>query len=231
MSTTLSPFRGIKSFVLRQGRVSHAQRRALDTLLPVLGLPYRAGPLDLDQAFGRNAPCVLEIGCGMGETTVAIAGTHADVNYLGIEVHSPGVGSLLKLADEAGLTNLRVIQHDAVEVLRDMLAPASLAGCNIFFPDPWPKKRHHKRRLLQPPFLALLASRMRAGALLHVATDWEDYAVHILTVLTASPDFRNTAEGFAARPATRPLTKFEQRGLKLGHQVWDLVFERSGGEI
>jgi tRNA (guanine-N7-)-methyltransferase len=220
--------REIRSFVLRQGRVSNAQRRALDTLLPVFGIPYSEEILDLDAAFGRKAPRILEIGCGMGETTATIAGANPAIDYLGIEVHSPGVGSLLKLIGEAGLTNIRVVQHDAVEVLRDMLAPASLSGCHIFFPDPWPKKRHHKRRLIQAPFIELLASRMRPGAILHVATDWEEYAAHILQVLAASGSFHNTAEAYAARPAGRPLTKFEERGLKLGHRVWDLVFEKTG---
>ncbi len=212
--------------MLRQGRISNAQRRALDTLMPVFGILYAASPIDLDAAFGRAAPRILEIGCGMGETTVSIAAAHPQTDYLAIEVHSPGVGSLLKLISEAGLTNVRVIQHDAVEVLRDMLRPDSLSGCHIFFPDPWPKKRHHKRRLIQPAFLSLLAGRMQAGAYLHAATDWEDYAQHILAVLSASPDFRNTAEGYAPRPASRPLTKFEERGLKLGHQVWDIMFEK-----
>jgi tRNA (guanine-N7-)-methyltransferase len=218
--------RAIRSFVLRQGRVSNAQRRALDTLMPQYGIAYEAKELDLAAKFGRKARHVLEIGCGMGETTVAIALANPDTDYLGIEVHSPGVGSLLKLTAENELTNLRVIQHDAVEVLRDMIAPASLDGCHIFFPDPWPKLRHHKRRLLQPDFVALLASRMRAGAVLHVATDWENYAEYILEVLSASQDFRNLAETYAPRPGQRPHTKFEERGLKLGHQVWDLMFER-----
>jgi tRNA (guanine-N7-)-methyltransferase len=162
----------------------------------------------------------------MGETTVAVAAQNPDHDYLGIEVHSPGVGSLLKLAAEQELANLRVIQHDAVEVLRDMLGPASLSGCNIFFPDPWPKLRHHKRRLIQADFVALLASRMRPGAVLHVATDWENYAAHILAVLSASGDWRNRAHAYAPRPEQRPQTKFETRGLNLGHQVWDILFER-----
>jgi tRNA (guanine-N7-)-methyltransferase len=225
MNTAGAFSREIRSFVLRQGRVSNAQRRALDTLMPVFGIPYADHPIDLDAAFGRTAPRILEIGCGMGETTATIAAANPQTDYLGIEVHSPGVGSLLKLISEAGLTNVRVIQHDAVEVLRDMLPPAALSGCHIFFPDPWPKKRHQKRRLIQPAFLSLLASRMRSGAYLHAATDWQDYAEHILAVLSASADFRNTAEGYAPRPLSRPLTKFEERGLKLGHAVWDVVFE------
>jgi tRNA (guanine-N7-)-methyltransferase len=216
----------IRSYVLRQGRVSNAQRRAHDTLLPRLGIEFSETALDLDAVFGRKAPRILEIGCGMGETTVAIAAAHSECDYIGIEVHTPGVGSLLKQIDELGLTNVRVIQHDAVEVLRDMLGPASLAGVHLFFPDPWPKKRHHKRRLLQPAFLALLARRLRPGGYIHCATDWEDYAQQMLAVLTAESLLENTAIGYAPRPDYRPLTKFEQRGLRLGHGVWDLVFRR-----
>ncbi|MFZ5509698.1 MAG: tRNA (guanosine(46)-N7)-methyltransferase TrmB, partial [Pseudomonadota bacterium] len=168
------------------------------------------------------------IGCGMGETTVAIAAAHRDKDFIGIEVHTPGVGSLLKRIEEQGLTNLRVIQHDAVEVLRDMIPADSLAGVHIFFPDPWPKKRHHKRRLIQPSFVALLASRLKPGGYVHLATDWQDYAEQMLAVLSAEPALENTAAGFAARPEYRPQTKFEARGLRLGHGVWDLVFRRRG---
>lgn len=217
---------GIRSFVLRQGRVSNAQRRAHHHLLPVYGVPFSPQPLDLERLFGRAAPKILEIGFGMGETTAAIAQAHPQNDYLGIEVHTPGVGSLLKRIGELGLANLRIIQHDAVEVLRAMIAPDTLSGVHIFFPDPWPKKRHHKRRLIQPGLVALLAARMKAGAHLHVATDWEDYAEQILAVLAAEPALENTAAGYAGRPDTRPLTKFEQRGLKLGHRVWDLIFSK-----
>jgi tRNA (guanine-N7-)-methyltransferase len=218
--------RSIRSFVLRQGRVSNAQQRAHDELLPVWGVPYGAAPLDFDRVFGRMAPRVLEIGFGMGETTAEIARTHPENDYLGIEVHTPGVGSLLKQIAESGISNLRLIQHDAVEVLEHMITPSSLDGVHVFFPDPWPKKRHHKRRLLQPPLVSLLASRIKPGGYLHVATDWEEYAAQILEVLSAEPALENTASSYAQRPASRPLTKFEQRGLKLGHQVWDLVFRR-----
>lgn len=218
--------RAIRSYVLRQGRVSNAQKRAHDTLLPRYGIEYRDSPLDLDQVFGRSAPQVLEIGCGMGETTVAIAAAHPGTDYIGIEVHTPGVGSLLKQIDAAGLSNLRVIQHDAVAVLRQMIPPDSLDGIHIFFPDPWPKKRHHKRRLIQPPFAALAASRLRPEGYLHAATDWHEYAEQILAVLDAEPLLANTAKGYAERPAHRPQTKFETRGLKLGHGVWDIVFRR-----
>ena len=217
----------IRSFVLRQGRVSNAQRRAVDTLLSVHGIAYAPGALAFEQVFGRPAPTILEIGFGMGETTAQIAQAHPENNYLGIEVHTPGVGSLLKLIAEGGLTNLRLIQHDAVEVLEHMIAPASLAGAHIFFPDPWPKKRHHKRRLIQPAFVALLASRLAPGACVHAATDWQEYAGQILAVFAAEPALANTAPDFAPRPDYRPLTKFESRGLKLGHGVWDVIFRKT----
>jgi tRNA (guanine-N7-)-methyltransferase len=222
----MTEHRAIRSYVLRQGRVSNAQQRAHSQLLPVHGIPYSASPLDLDVAFGRAAPKILEIGFGMGETTAALAAAHPGTDYLGIEVHTPGVGSLLKLIGENELRNVRVIQHDAVEVLRDMIAPDALDGAHIFFPDPWPKKRHHKRRLIQTPLVSLLASRLKPGGYLHLATDWEEYALQMREVLDAEPLLRNTADGFAERPATRPQTKFEARGLRLGHGVWDLVYAR-----
>ena len=218
--------RPIRSYVLRQGRVTPAQRRARDALLPRFGVAFTASVVDLDQCFGRTAPRFLEIGFGMGETTARIAAAHPENDYLGIEVHTPGVGSLLKRIDHLGLTNVRVIQHDAVEVLSHMLAPALLDGAHIFFPDPWPKKRHHKRRLIQAPFVALLASRLKPGATVHVATDWREYAEQVLAVLSAEPALVNTAADFAPRPAYRPRTKFESRGLKLGHGVWDIVFRK-----
>ena len=218
--------RPIRSYVLRQGRISNAQRRAHAELLPEYGVPFSPGPIDLDRVFGRAAPKILEIGFGMGETTAAIAQQHPENDYLGVEVHTPGVGSLLARIAELGLRNVRIVHHDAVEVLERMIVPASLDGVNVFFPDPWPKKRHHKRRLIQPPFVTLLASRMKPGALLHACTDWEDYAAQILDVLSAEPTLENTAAGYADRPATRPQTKFEIRGLVLGHGVWDLVFTR-----
>ena len=220
--------RAIRSFVLRQGRVSDAQRRALDELLPRFGVPFQNAPIDLDHLYGRHAPKILEIGFGMGEATAAIARTHPENDYLGLEVHSPGVGALLKRIAELGLSNVRLIQHDAVEVLQHMIAPATLDGVHILFPDPWPKKRHHKRRLIQGPFLALLALRMKAGATLHLATDWEDYALQMLEVLRAEPALRNenAGDGFSECPGTRPETKFESRGLRLGHRVWDLAFRK-----
>jgi tRNA (guanine-N7-)-methyltransferase len=222
--------RPVRSYVLRQGRVTDAQRRAREHLLPRFGIPFSREPLDLERAFGRTAPKILEIGFGMGETTADIAARHPANDYLGVEVHSPGVGALLKRIDELKLANVRVIQHDAVEVLEHMIPPASLAGVHLFFPDPWPKKRHHKRRLIQPPFVALLTSRMEPGAYVHAATDWEDYAQQIMEVLSAEPLLNNTVAGFAQRPDGRPRTKFEGRGLKLGHKVWDVVFRRRPNE-
>ncbi len=220
--------RGIRSYVLRQGRTSPAQLRAVESLLPRFGIPFRQEPLDLVAQFGRSGPKILEIGFGMGETTARIAAAQPDVDFIGIEVHTPGVGALLQRVAESDLSNVRVIQHDAVEVVGEMLAPDSLAGIHMFFPDPWPKKRHHKRRLIQPPFVALLASRLRPDGYLHLATDWEPYAEQMLEVLQAEPQLRNTVEGFAPRPEYRPQTKFEQRGIRLGHGVWDLMFRRRG---
>ena len=202
------------------------QARALAELGPRFVLPFRDEPVDFAAAFGRQAPLVLEIGFGMGDATAKIAAARPETDFLGIEVHPPGVGALLKRIGELGLENVRIVQHDAVEVLEHMVAPGSLAGAHVFFPDPWHKSRHHKRRLVQPPFVRLLASRLAAGATLHCATDWEPYAVQMLEVLSAEPTLRNTADGYAGRPAVRPLTKFENRGLGLGHGVRDLVFEK-----
>ncbi|MEX0959651.1 MAG: tRNA (guanosine(46)-N7)-methyltransferase TrmB [Burkholderiales bacterium] len=218
--------RPIRSFVLRQGRISNAQQRAIETLLPHWGIPFRPEAIDLNTVFGREAPKILEIGFGMGETTAAFAAAHPEIDLLGVEVHTPGVGSLLKQVAELGITNLRVIQHDAVEVVRHMIPPASLRGVHVFFPDPWPKKRHHKRRLLQPPFVSKLVDRLQPGGYIHVATDWQDYAEQVLEVLRAEPLLENTVQAFAPRPAHRPMTRFEQRGLRLGHGVWDIVFLR-----
>lgn len=218
--------RHIRSFVLRQGRVSVAQQRAIDTLLPRFGIPYAAQPLDLTQTFARTAPKILEIGFGMGDSTATIAQAHPENDYLALEVHTPGVGNLLKLIDAQQLTNIRIMQHDAVEVLRDMIGKGTLDGVHIFFPDPWHKARHNKRRLIQPPFVAQLVQKLKPGGYIHVATDWQDYAEQVLAVLSAEPLLQNTAMDYASRPAYRPLTKFEQRGLKLGHGVWDLVFTR-----
>jgi len=216
----------IRSYVLRAGRVGSGQARALAEVGPRCLLSYQPARCDLDAAFGRAAPKVLEIGFGMGEGLAETAAAHPESDYLGVEVHTPGVGALLKQIGERGLANVRVIQHDAVEVLENMIAPASLAGVRIFFPDPWHKKRHHKRRLIQPPLVALLASRLASGGYLHLATDWQDYGEQMLAVLSAEPLLQNTVADYAPRPDTRPLTKFEQRGLRLGHGVWDLLFRR-----
>ena len=218
--------RAIRSFVLRAGRLGTGQSKALEELGPRYVLPYAAAPMDWPGVFGRQAPRILEIGFGMGGATAEIARGHPENDYLGVEVHTPGVGALLKRIGELDLANLRIVQHDAVEVLQHMLAESSLDGIHIFFPDPWHKKRHHKRRLIQPAFVELLASRLGPGGYLHLATDWEDYARQMLEVLAANPLLRNTTDSYAPRPDHRPLTKFEQRGLRLGHGVWDLVFER-----
>jgi tRNA (guanine-N7-)-methyltransferase len=218
--------RPVRSFVLRQGRMSPAQTRAFEQLLPRFGVPFQPSPLDLAAVFGRVAPTILEIGFGMGETTAAIAQAHPQHDFLGIEVHAPGVGALLKRIEEAGLCNVRVVRHDAVEVVAQMIPLASLAGVHVYFPDPWPKKRHHKRRLLQASFVTSLAQRLAPGGYLHAATDWEEYAHEILATFAAESLLTNTAQTFAPRPAWRPQTKFETRGMKLGHGVWDIVFRR-----
>jgi tRNA (guanine-N7-)-methyltransferase len=223
------PRRTVKSFVLRQGRVSNAQQRAWDTLFPRFGIAFSTTHLDVRSAFGRSAPLIVEIGSGMGETSVAIARAHPEHDYIAIEVHLPGVGSLLKAIDGEGLTNLRVIRHDAVDVLEKMIPDGSLAGLHVFFPDPWPKKRHNKRRIVQPPLVALMARKLAPGGYIHLATDWQAYAEHMLEVLTAEPLLENSAKDYSPRPAYRPQTKFEARGLKLGHGVWDLVFRRRQG--
>ncbi|MFT3717215.1 tRNA (guanosine(46)-N7)-methyltransferase TrmB [Pseudorhodoferax sp.] len=226
--------RTIRSFVKRAGRTTTGQAKALQELGPRFVLPFTPAPLDLAAAFGRQAPTVLEIGFGMGDATAHIAALLPDTNFLCCEVHEPGVGALLKQVGERGLANIRILAHDAVEVLDRMLPPwdaaqnpQALAGIHIFFPDPWHKLRHHKRRLIQPPFVARLAQRLAPGGYLHCATDWEPYAQQMLQVLSAEPLLRNTADGYAPRPHYRPETKFERRGLRLGHGVWDLVFRRA----
>ena len=219
--------RPIRSFVLRQGRLTKGQARALETGFPQFGVNYVPELLDLSAKFNRSdSKKILEIGFGMGETTAKIAQTLPNYDFLAAEVHTPGVGALLKLIEELALTNIRVIQHDVVEVLNHMLADASLDGVHIFFPDPWHKKRHHKRRLIQAGFVKLLCSKLKVGGYLHVATDWEEYAQWVLEVLNAEPLLQNTAKDYAQKPSYRPLTKFENRGIKLGHGVWDLVFTR-----
>lgn len=206
--------------------MSVAQQRAQQQLQAVYGIPYAGQMLDLTATFKRTAAKMVEIGFGMGDATAIIASAHPENDYLGIEVHGPGVGSLLNQIEQRELTNLRIVQHDAVEVLRNMIADNSLAGVHIFFPDPWHKSRHHKRRLIQPAFSALIAQKLSPGGYLHCATDWEDYARQILQVLSAQPSLANTAPDYAPRPDYRPLTKFEQRGMRLGHGIWDIIFRK-----
>lgn len=220
------PRRAIKSFVTRAGRMGTGQIKALAELGPRFVLPFKPALLKPAEVFGREAPLVLEIGFGMGGATAQIAQTLPDHDFIGCEVHEPGVGALLKLIDEQQIANIRIVQYDAVEVLAQMIAPASLAGVHIFFPDPWHKKRHNKRRLIQAEFVAALIQHIRPGGYLHLATDWEPYAQQMLEVLSAEPGLANTATAYAEKPAYRPLTKFENRGIQLGHGVWDLVFKR-----
>lgn len=226
MDETEKHQRTIKSFVLRQGHLSAAQERAISTLMPKWGVSYQDSEVDLNQVFNRSAPKILEIGFGMGVATAEIAQNVPESDFLGVEVHGPGVGNLLKLIEESNISNLRLIRHDAVEVVENMLPEASLDGIHIFFPDPWHKKRHNKRRLIQPHFVDKLLPRLKIGGYIHLATDWEEYAVQMLEVLSGYSQLQNTAKDFAPKPAYRPLTKFEARGIKLGHGVWDLVFKR-----
>jgi tRNA (guanine-N7-)-methyltransferase len=219
--------RRIRSFVLRQGRVTKGQAHALEVGQPKFGIDYSPEIIDLNKRFKRViSKKMLEIGFGMGETTAKIAQTLPECDFLAAEVHTPGVGALLKLIEESALTNIRIIQHDVVDVLQNMLADASLDGVHIFFPDPWHKARHHKRRLIQVGFVKLLCSKLKVGGYLHVATDWQEYAEWVLEVLNAEPQLQNTADNYAEKPSYRPLTKFENRGIKLGHGVWDMVFKR-----
>jgi tRNA (guanine-N7-)-methyltransferase len=216
----------VRSYVVRGGRLGSGQQRALEQLGPRYVLPFADAPLDFAQVFGRVAPVVLEVGFGMGDATARIAAATPQHDYLGIEVHEAGVGALLRCIGERALSNVHIVRHDAVEVLQCMIAPGTLAAVHAFFPDPWPKKRHHKRRLIQAPFVALLASRIAAGGYVHLATDWQPYAEQMLDVLSAEPALANATDGFSPRPDHRPQTKFERRGLALGHRVWDLVFRR-----
>jgi len=213
--------RTVRSYVLRQGRVTAAQQRALAELMPAYGIEFKDELLRPAAVFGREAPLVLEIGSGMGETTARIARETPGTDFIAVEVHGPGVGSLLKLTAKEQLKNVRVIRHDALEVLEKMIPDGALAGIHLFFPDPWPKKRHHKRRLVQPAFAALAARKLAPGGYLHAATDWEDYASQMVEVLMAEPGLRREND-----PHARPSTKFELRGLKLGHKVHDYLFRR-----
>jgi tRNA (guanine-N7-)-methyltransferase len=223
--------RQVRSFVRRAGRITAAQSRALRELWPVYGIELPREPLDLDEIFGRDAPRICEVGFGDGQALSTLAAKHPEVDFLGIEVHEPGVGRLLLTIEKQGLTNIRIIRHDAVEVLRDWLKPACLDRLHLFFPDPWPKKRHHKRRIVQQDFLALAARVLKPGGMLHMATDWENYAEHMLELTDSCPRFRNFAGPghFSERPAERPETKFERRGRRLGHQVRDLLYQRTTG--
>ncbi len=220
-----TPARGIRSYVLRAGRITPAQKRALEELMPRYGIPYAEAPLDLDRVFGRTAPRVFEIGFGNGDTLVELAAREPGRDFIGAEVHPPGVGHCLLEVESRGLTNVRVIAHDAVEVLAHQFAPASLDEVLLYFPDPWPKKRHHKRRILQPAFAALVTDRLKPGGRFRLATDWEPYAAWMLDVLDASPALANTAPGGGCveRPE-RGATRFERRGRRLGHQVFDLEY-------
>jgi tRNA (guanine-N7-)-methyltransferase len=230
MTSTAGPAqpRSIRSFVVRTGRITEAQQRALEELWPRYGVEFAQHRLDLDTLFGRKAPRIVEIGFGNGDNLAALARAHPDTDYLGIEVHSPGVGRLMLALDACGATNARILRHDAVEVLAHQVNAGALDEIQILFPDPWPKKRHHKRRLVQPSFVELAASRLAAGGVLRLATDWEPYAHQMLEVLSACPALENLAPSgaFAARHTERPLTRFERRGANLGHGVWDLAFAR-----
>lgn len=220
--------RHVRSFVRREGRMTEAQQRALDALFARYGLNAGTAPLDFAAIFGRQAPIVLEVGFGNGESLATMAAAHPEQDYIGVEVHRPGIGRLLNLVDQEGLDNVRVIDHDGVEVMKHQIPPESLAGIQLYFPDPWPKKRHHKRRIVQPAWVELAASRLRPDGWLHMATDWEDYALHMREVLEASPAFENVngPDRFAPDPGERPRTKFEERGARKGHGVWDLVYRR-----
>jgi tRNA (guanine-N7-)-methyltransferase len=227
----LQKFDHVRSFVKRKGHFSDSRKQALDTQWPIYGIEYEASKtLNLAEVYKRAAPVILEIGFGMGITTADIAQANPDVDYLGVEVYSAGVASLLKLIAEKKLNNIRAMQHDVFEVVRDMLPDDSLSGIHIFFPDPWPKARHNKRRLVQADFVQMLRPKLKTNGYIHCATDWQAYAEHMLEVFVAAPGFTNEsveASGYSARPMSRPLTKFEDRGLKLGHGVWDLIFRRS----
>ena len=220
--------RSIRSFVVRAGRMTSAQERAWQELWPRFGLEPGDEPVDFGSAFGRDAPRTLEIGFGNGETLLALAAAHPERDFIGIEVHRPGIGHLMLRADEHGLVTVRVICRDAIEVLQHCIPDASLDEILLYFPDPWPKKRHHKRRIVQPAFVALAARRLRHGGILRMATDWENYAQQMLEVASACPSLRSeSAGGFAGRPESRPVTRFERRGQRLGHGVWDLAFRRT----
>jgi tRNA (guanine-N7-)-methyltransferase len=229
MNIHSSPHRTIRSFVRRAGRITSAQRRALTELWPRYGIEPGETSLDLAALFPKRAPLIVEIGFGNGEALAAMAAAHPENNYLGIEVHRPGIGSLLLRVESGALTNIRLLEGDAKEVLAQRILAESIQGVHLFFPDPWPKKRHHKRRLVQTDFIELIRRALTAGGYFHLATDWQEYAEHMLALLTQTPGFENTAGVgcYAPRPEYRPLTKFERRGQRLGHGVWDLIFRRT----
>ena len=219
--------RSIRSFVLRQGHMTAAQQRAIDTMWPQFGVDFQEAPLDLNRAFGRDNPKVLEIGFGMGVATVEIAKRLPDTDFLAIDVHGPGVGNILKLIEGEHISNIRVMRHDAVAVGEKMLEDGSLDGIHSFFPDPWHKAKHHKRRIVQPHFVEQVVQKLQPNGFIHMATDWENYAEQMLEVLSANENLVNTAEqDYIPRPDFRPLTKFEARGHRLGHSVWDLYFKK-----
>lgn len=225
---TMQILRTIRSYVRREGRMTDRQKRALENFWPRYGLSLDQRVIDLACVFGRDKPCVLEIGFGMGESLLAQAQENPDTNFIGIEVFRIGVGALLASCAESGVENIRIFNADAVEVLRQCIPDHSLDRVQLFFPDPWPKKRHHKRRLVQPDFASLVAQKLKPDGIFHMATDWENYAEHMMAVLESSSEFRNLAgpNQFSPRPSTRSLTKFETRGLRLGHGVWDLLYVR-----
>jgi len=220
--------RTVRSFVLRAGRMTEGQQKAMETQWPLMGLEPDGGMLDLAEVFGREAPVVLEIGFGMGDSLIQMAKAQPENNYIGIEVHRPGVGRLLSNAEKEGLTNIRVFCHDAIEVLANCIPDGSLSTLQLFFPDPWHKKKHHKRRIVQPEFAETIRKKLKVGGVFHMATDWENYAEHMMEVMSAAPGYRNVAgeDQYSPQPEWRPVTKFQKRGERLGHGVWDLMFER-----
>jgi tRNA (guanine-N7-)-methyltransferase len=220
--------RRIRSFVLREGRLTKGQQRSLDLFWPTMGLEYQATPYDMKAVFGREADLVLEIGFGMGKSLVQMAKAAPEKDFIGIEVHKPGVGACLGEAETEGVKNLRVFEHDAIEILNDSIADNSLSTVQLFFPDPWHKKRHHKRRIVQAEFAQLLRRKLKIGGVFHMATDWENYAEHMLEVMKVAEGYSNLSQtnDYVPRPEYRPLTKFENRGVNLGHGVWDLMFRK-----
>ncbi|ERT12023.1 tRNA (guanosine(46)-N7)-methyltransferase TrmB [Photorhabdus temperata] len=222
------PLRRVRSFVRRQGRLTNRQQQALDDLWPKIGVEYQVEKLDMEALFGREAPIVLEIGFGMGASLVTMASQNPEKNFLGIEVHVPGVGACLASAEGENISNLRVMCHDAIEVLEKMIPENSLEMVQLFFPDPWHKARHNKRRIVQPPFAELIKSKLKVGGVFHMATDWQPYAEHMLEVMNGVDNYLNLSENgdYVPRPSSRPVTKFELRGQRLGHGVWDIMFKR-----